>query len=65
MGGQSIANFDYDLAPGVAKTFIKKVKDIMEVHAFYKEIIIKVNDELKAKMNENMVKSFIIEKRDW
>lgn len=53
MGGQSLANFDYDLAPGVAKTFIKKVKDIMEVHAFYKEIIIKVNDELKAKMNEN------------
>lgn len=52
-GGQSIANFDYDLAPGVAKTFIKKVKDIMEVYAFDKETVIKVNDALKAKMNEN------------
>lgn len=26
-GGQSVANFDYDLAPGVAKTFIKRYRE--------------------------------------
>lgn len=31
-GGQSIANFDYGLAPGVAHTFTKELKKILDIH---------------------------------
>lgn len=30
-GGQSVANFDYGLAPYVAKTYIKKIIDLLEI----------------------------------
>ena len=53
MGGQSIANFEYDLAPGVAKTFIKKVKDIMEVHILPEDLINNMVNALKERMNKN------------
>lgn len=53
MGGQSLANFDYDLAPGVAKTFIKKVKDIMEAKEFIEEVTESVVNKLKEKLHEN------------
>ena len=32
MGGQSIAKFDYDLAPGVAKTYINEICRLLDIY---------------------------------
>ena len=48
-GGQSIPNFDYGLAPGVARSFIKNLCYILEVYDFLPEIVQSVKDKLNAR----------------
>lgn len=45
-GGQSIPAFDYGLAPGVARSFIKNLCYIMEVYDFIPEIVETVKKRL-------------------
>jgi ribonucleoside-triphosphate reductase len=48
-GGQSIPNFDYGLAPGVARSFIKNLCYILEVYDFLPEIVQGVKNTLNAR----------------
>lgn len=46
-GGQSIPMFEYDLAPGVSKTFIKNVVKIMDIIGYDQKKIDKIGKKLK------------------
>ena len=46
-GGQSIPMFEYDLAPGVSKTFIKNVVKIMDIIGYDQKKIDKIDKKLK------------------
>ena len=46
-GGQSIPMFEYDLAPGVSKTFIKNVIKIMDIIGYDQKKIDKIDKTLK------------------
>lgn len=48
-GGQSIPAFDYALAPGVARSFIKNLCYILEVYDFLPEIVEEVKRQLTRK----------------
>lgn len=48
-GGQSIAQFDYGLAPAVARSFIKNLKFILSIHDMPEDTINHVADELHKK----------------
>lgn len=47
VGGQSIPMFEYDLAPGVSKTFIKNVVKIMDIIGYDQKKIDKIDKKLK------------------
>lgn len=47
VGGQSIPMFEYDLAPGVSKTFIKNVAKIMDIIGYDQKKIDKIDKKLK------------------
>lgn len=47
VGGQSIPMFEYDLAPGVSKTFIKNVIKIMDIIGYDQKKIDKIDKKLK------------------
>ena len=47
-GGQSIPAFDYGLAPGVARSFVKNICYILEVYDFIPEIV----ESIKKKLTE-------------
>ena len=59
MGGQSCPKFDYDMAPGVAKSFIKNVVKVMDARNAHPDWIQKVKDALTAKMEEHPLKRII------
>lgn len=46
-GGQSIAQFDYGLAPAVARSFIKNLKFILSIYGIPEEAINDITDKLK------------------
>ena len=46
-GGQSIAQFDYGLAPAVARSFIKNLKFILAIYGIPEEAINDTTDKLK------------------
>lgn len=58
-GGQSCPKFDYDMAPGVAKSFIKNVVKVMDARNAHPDWIQKVKDALTAKMEEHPLKRII------
>ena len=51
MGGQSIPNFDYYMAPGVAKSFIKNVYKTLDIR--YPECAAGESDTIDDKLVEN------------
>lgn len=69
-GGQSIANFDYGLAPYVAKTYIKKIVDLLEmtvsentlnfIKTYLKDYYKEHNDLLSEKARKEFVKQLAI-----
>lgn len=58
-GGQSCPKFDYDMAPGVAKSFIKNVVKVMESRNAHPDWIQKVKDTLTNEMNKHPLKRII------
>lgn len=60
-GGQSCPKFDYDMAPGVAKSFIKNVVKAMEAKGYHPVEQKQMKEELTAQMNNHPLKRIIAE----
>lgn len=52
-GGQSIVNFDYAMAEGIKKTYIKELKKVLYVHFPFEREINEIGEELKWYVTSN------------